>query len=177
MLGILSGRARTSPAAVITEPPATMPAARPVPSLPVRPADFAELLQPSAPQYAALSRAALLLCGVLLLAACARVGIRVPFSVVPVTGQTFGVLLLAALLAMVTGNVIIYACGLPWPALSLPADQVLAQGLYPFLPGDAMKVTVASLMLSVGWRVLALGGLDMVRPAAPAACRRTARSA
>ncbi|MBX3374592.1 MAG: biotin transporter BioY [Phycisphaeraceae bacterium] len=210
-----------------------MPAVRPVPSSPVRHAVVADLLQPSAPQHAALSRAALVLCGVLLLSACARVEIRVPFSIVPVTGQTFGVLLLAALLgarqasatvlaylvagaagapvfagggggvawllgptggylagflpaafvtgwladrgwdrrfgtalvAMVTGNLIIYACGLPWLALYLSADQVLAHGLYPFLPGAAMKVTVASLLLPVGWRVLSLGGFDTIRPA------------
>ncbi|MCS7264237.1 MAG: biotin transporter BioY [Armatimonadetes bacterium] len=151
----------------------------------------------------------------LLLIACSQVRIPLPFTPVPITGQTFGVLLLGALLgsrygtavviayvfegaiglpvfagwkgglavllgptggyifgfifasllvswliergwsrrfdltliALLLGNVVIYAFGLPWLAFFVGWHQVLQLGLLPFLFGDLLKlVAVASVL-------------------------------
>ncbi|MFA0774365.1 MAG: hypothetical protein KEFWMYNX_002404, partial [Candidatus Fervidibacter sp.] len=49
-------------------------------------------------QRSLAERVAVLLAANLLLVACAQVRIPLPFTPVPITGQTFGVLLLGALL-------------------------------------------------------------------------------
>jgi biotin transport system substrate-specific component len=58
-----------------------------------------------------------------------------------------------ALLAMLVGNVAIYALGLSW--LSIYAGtQALALGLLPYLAGDALKLALAAAALPAGWRLL-----------------------
>ena len=59
-----------------------------------------------------------------------------------------------AALAMLVGQVLIYACGLSGLARFLPGDALLAAGLLPFLPGDALKIVVAALALPGAWRVV-----------------------
>lgn len=59
-----------------------------------------------------------------------------------------------AFLAMLAGNIAIYACGLPWLALFVGADRVFALGLAPFIPGDIIKLLFASAFLPVGWKGL-----------------------
>jgi len=149
----------------------------------------------------------------LLLVACSQVRIPLPFTPVPITGQTFGVLLLGALLgsrygtavvaayvlegviglpvfagwkggvaalfgptggyiigfvfaafvvgwlielgwakrfdltlaALLIGNAVIYALGLPWLAFFVGWDKTLQLGLLPFLPGDLLKLVAASV--------------------------------
>jgi len=51
-------------------------------------------------------------------------------------------------LAMATGSLIIYAAGVPWLkfALSLSWNKSLAGGMYPFLIGDALKISAAAFM-------------------------------
>ncbi len=58
--------------------------------------------------------------------------------------------------AMALGNATIYAVGLPWlsVALGLRLDAALAAGLYPFLPGDALKLVLAAGLLPVGWWIV-----------------------
>ncbi len=148
----------------------------------------------------------------LLLIACAQVRIPLPFTPVPITGQTFGVLLAGALLghrygtavvmayllqgafglpvfsgwkgglvaffgptggyllgfvpaaflvgwllergwaktfhrtlaALLLGNAVIYAFGLPWLAVFVGWQQVIMQGCLPFLPGDFLKALAAA---------------------------------
>lgn len=57
---------------------------------------------------------------------------------------------------MLTGNVVIYLFGLPWLAVVLNADldKTLALGLYPFIPGDALKLYLAAGLLPGAWRVV-----------------------
>lgn len=49
------------------------------------------------------------------------------------------------LLAMICGSLIIYACGLSWLKIltNMTLGKTLAVGMYPFLPGDALKMAAA----------------------------------
>jgi biotin transport system substrate-specific component len=166
----------------------------------------------------------LVLAGALLIYLTARVAIPVPGSPVPITGQTFGVLLVGgalgfrrgligvalyvllgviglpffaegkggisviwgatggylvgfvvagglvgrlaelgwdrkiggALGAMLLGSAVIYAIGLPWLGVVTgisPADTI-AQGLTPFIFGDALKLVLAAVLFPVAWWVV-----------------------
>jgi biotin transporter BioY len=63
-----------------------------------------------------------------------------------------------AALALVAGNAVIYLFGLPWLAHFVPADSVLAAGLYPFIPGDLAKLALAAVALPSGWALLSRRG-------------------
>ena len=160
--------------------------------------------------------------GSAVIALFAQIVIPLPFSPVPITGQTFAILLIAALLggvrgglstllylmqgmagspffaagtagiarlvgptggyligfvvaafvvgllaqqgwnrrvgstalAMLVGNVIIYAFGLAWLAHFVGAGQVISLGLLPFIPGDLLKLALAAFALPAGWKFL-----------------------
>lgn len=168
--------------------------------------------------------AALVVAGALLVALAAQVRIPLPFTPVPITGQTFAVLLVGASLgagrgaislalyvllgavglpfyaggaggwkvvsgatggylvgfvvaawvtgflaekgwdrqlrssigAMLTGNVIIYLFGLPWLGVVLGTGltKTLELGLYPFVPGDTVKLYLAAAALPGAWRAI-----------------------
>ncbi|UCG57594.1 MAG: biotin transporter BioY [Phycisphaerales bacterium] len=188
----------------------------------------ADLLRPSARRYAQFYDAALVIGGSLLIGLSAQIAIWLPISPVPVTGQTFAVLMLGALLgarrgslavvayivegavglpvfaaaraglpillgptggylvgfiaaahitgslaekgwdrriwstilAMGLGNVAIYACGLFWlSCLAGAAKAVLLGGVYPFIPGDLLKIALAAILLPSGWKLLGCSGL------------------
>lgn len=55
--------------------------------------------------------------------------------------------------AMLTGSVIIYACGLPWLAAEIDAglEGTLEAGLYPFVVGDVLKLYLAGALLPAAW--------------------------
>ena len=55
-------------------------------------------------------------------------------------------------LAMIVGNICIYAFGLTW--LSFYTSKVLETGLYPFLAWDIIKIVVAALAMPMGWHLL-----------------------
>ena len=57
--------------------------------------------------------------------------------------------------AMVIGSAIIYTLGVAWLALAanLGVADALAFGLWPFLPGDILKLLVAAGLLPLGWRL------------------------
>lgn len=178
---------------------------------------YAELYVPRERTYAAIYNLILTLSASLLIALSAQLSIRLPFSPVPITGQTFTVLLLAALLgkrrgmaaillyltegalglpvfasgkggvaallgptggylvgfaaamflvgelvergwdrkswssllAMGMGNLVVYTFGLAWLSFYVGGRQVLSVGLYPFLPGDALKIGLAAAVLAI----------------------------
>jgi biotin transport system substrate-specific component len=57
--------------------------------------------------------------------------------------------------AMALGNLTIYAVGLAWLARFAPdLPTALAWGLWPFLPGDAIKIALAAGLLPAAWRLL-----------------------
>lgn len=57
-------------------------------------------------------------------------------------------------LAMLIGEVVLYACGLAWLSNFAPSGSVLATGLYPFIPGDLIKVALAAVAVPSGWALL-----------------------
>ncbi len=70
---------------------------------------------------------------------------------------------LSALAAMFAGNVAIYIVGVPWLAavLNVGAGRALEQGLYPFIPGDLLKLGLAALLLPAAWKLVRRAkGLD-----------------
>lgn len=163
----------------------------------------------------------LIIGGSLVVALSARVRIDLPFTPIPITGQTFAVLLIGAALgarrgalslaaylvegaaglpmfaggtcclhvlagptggyllsyplaagvtgwlaergwdrkpvttalAMLAGNVVIYLVGLSWLALFV-GGNVFVAGLLPFIPGDIVKLILATVALPAAWRVV-----------------------
>jgi biotin transport system substrate-specific component len=57
--------------------------------------------------------------------------------------------------AMVAGEVVIYAFGLTWLSVAahLSASATIAEGLTPFLVGDAIKAAIAAGLLPAAWRL------------------------
>lgn len=171
------------------------------------------------PERSLLSDAGLVIAFSLFTGLMAHIAIPLPFTPVPITGQTFAVLLCGALLgarlgtasmlayigegviglpvfaaapgaasygylggfvvaafvvgwladrgwtkdvprtvaAMLAGEVAIYVFGLLWLARFVPASQLLADGLFPFMIGDAIKLAAATAVLPAGWRLAGRG--------------------
>lgn len=72
-----------------------------------------------------------------------------------------------AILMMLLGNVVLYACGLAWLlclvhllAQPLGGKGVLAVGLYPFIASEAVKIALAMALLPCGWKMIRYFGLD-----------------
>lgn len=176
------------------------------------------------PRVGLLTDVVLVAAGAGLIAASAQLSIPLPFTPVPLTGQTFAVLLVGASLgtlrggssallyvlagiagapvyadgahgwsvvtgasggylvgfvvaaaltgrlaerrwdrrfssalgAILTGNVVIYLVGLPWLAVVLDTslEKTLEYGLYPFVPGDALKLYLAAMLLPGAWKLV-----------------------
>ena len=63
------------------------------------------------------------------------------------------------LAAMLLGSVVIFGFGLAVLSRWVPADGLLAAGLWPFVPGDLLKSSLAALAFPAVWRALS-GGED-----------------
>ena len=192
---------------------------------------YADLLRPTMRRSALLYDAALVLGASLVIALSAQVAIQLPFSPVPITGQTMAVLLVGALLgsrrgalavlaniaeglaglpvfagataglarlfgptggylvgfvaaaflvgwlaergwdrrfgttlaAMTLGNLVIYGVGAVWLAVFVGGvSRAWSLGVVPFLPGDAIKIVLAAVLLPGGWKLLGMRG--QIRP-------------
>jgi biotin transport system substrate-specific component len=55
---------------------------------------------------------------------------------------------------MLLSSSIIFAFGLAGLSRFVPAGELLAKGLYPFLPGDVAKACLSAALLPFGWRCL-----------------------
>jgi biotin transport system substrate-specific component len=188
---------------------------------------YADLLRPTMRRSALLYDAALVLGASLVIALSAQVAIQLPFSPVPITGQTMAVLLVGALLgsrrgalavlayiaeglaglpvfaggaaglarlfgptggylvgfvaaaflvgwlaergwdrrfgttlaAMTLGNLVIYGVGAVWLAVFVGGlSRAWSLGVLPFLPGDALKIVLAAVLLPGGWKLLGTRG-------------------
>jgi biotin transport system substrate-specific component len=60
-------------------------------------------------------------------------------------------------MAMLLGNLAIYGPGLLWLGTVVGYGKVLAVGMLPFLPGDALKLALAAAVLPVAWRLMRRG--------------------
>ena len=187
---------------------------------------MADVIRPALPAEVTASRAyevLLVLAGSGLIALSAWIAVPLPFSPVPVTAQTFAVLLVGSALgarrgaasalaylaegcsglpvfaggaagphvmvgptggylagfvlgawlcgalaergwdrrpiptiaSMALGNALILAIGLIWLSRFVGWSRVLALGLFPFLPGDLVKIALAVVLLPLGWKLLA----------------------
>lgn len=56
-----------------------------------------------------------------------------------------------AALAMVLGNLVIYAVGVGWLATFLGFSKAITAGMVPFLLGDAAKIILAAVILPKAW--------------------------
>jgi len=59
-----------------------------------------------------------------------------------------------AILAMLSGNIVIYIFGLFWLSNFIPLKGLLATGLFPFVLGDTLKILLAGLALPMGWKLI-----------------------
>ena len=57
--------------------------------------------------------------------------------------------------SMVVGNIAILVPGLLWLSRFVGAERVLQLGLYPFIPGDVVKIALAVVLLPLGWKFIA----------------------
>lgn len=62
----------------------------------------------------------------------------------------------SALWALLVGNVVLYIPGLLWLGARgfLPWESVLSKGLYPFIPGDLLKLMMAGIVLPSAWALV-----------------------
>jgi len=58
------------------------------------------------------------------------------------------------ILAMIIGNIVIYAFGLAWLSHLAGLRSALAGGLWPFIPGDILKIALAAALLPSAWKML-----------------------
>jgi biotin transport system substrate-specific component len=59
--------------------------------------------------------------------------------------------------SMALGNIGILLPGLLWLSRFVGPDHVLRLGLFPFIPGDLVKIALAAALLPLGWKLLAGG--------------------
>ena len=59
-----------------------------------------------------------------------------------------------AFLAVFAGSLPIFALGLLGLSRFVPGSALLAQGLWPFVPGDLLKSGVSAGLLPLGWKLL-----------------------
>jgi len=59
--------------------------------------------------------------------------------------------------SMALGNLAILVPGLLWLARLVGPERVVALGLLPFLPGDAVKIALAAALLPFAWKRLTRG--------------------
>jgi len=118
---------------------------------------YADVLRPSAKRYALTYDAALVLGGSVAMALSAQLAIPLPFSPVPVTGQTFAVLLLGALLGSRRGGLCLLAylaegaAGLPVFAGGTGGLLHLTSPTGGYLVGFVVAALVTGFLAERGW--------------------------
>jgi biotin transport system substrate-specific component len=112
-----------------------------------------------------LRHVALIVLGALLIALTARISIPVPGSPVPVTGQTFGVLLVAGALGMRRGvasisvYVLIGLIGIPFFAEGKGGIQVILGATGGYIVGFVLAGAVVGRLAELGWDRRLIGAL------------------
>ncbi len=120
-------------------------------------ATVADFLRPCEKRRAIFYDIALIIGGSLLIGLCAQVAILLPFSPVPVTGQTFAVLMIGALLGARRGCLAVLAYiiegagGLPVFALGRGGFAVLLGPTGGYLIGFVAASYITGLLAERGW--------------------------
>lgn len=118
---------------------------------------YADLLRPSEKTRALIYDAALVIGGSILMALLAQLSIPVPFSPVPITGQTFGVVLLGALYGWKRGGATMLAylaegaAGLPVFAEGKSGMLVVTGTTGGYLVGFIAAAAVVGWLAERGW--------------------------
>ncbi len=118
---------------------------------------YADILQPTTRTQSRIYDAVLIVTGSLLIACSAQLIIPLPFTPVPLTGQTFGVLIIAALLGSRRGvlAVITYLlegfAGLPFFAGGVGGAAILFGPNGGYLIGFIFSALVVGLLAERGW--------------------------
>jgi biotin transport system substrate-specific component len=119
-------------------------------------ATIAGTFRPAKKTYAGFYDIALIIGGSLLIALCAQVKVPLPFSPVPITGQTFAVLMVGALLGSRRGSLCALAyiiqgtAGLPVFAFG-GGPAVLAGPTGGYLAGFVLGAYVTGFLAERGW--------------------------
>lgn len=119
-------------------------------------ATIAGTFRPAKKAYAGFYDIVLIIGGSLLIALCAQVKVPLPFSPVPITGQTFAVLMMGALLGSRRGSlcalayIIQGAAGLPVFAFG-GGPAVLAGPTGGYLAGFVVGAYVTGALAERGW--------------------------
>jgi biotin transport system substrate-specific component len=59
-----------------------------------------------------------------------------------------------AILVVLIGNTIIYISGIFWLSRFITSDKLLVLGLFPFIPGEIIKMLLATILLPSGWKLV-----------------------
>ena len=62
--------------------------------------------------------------------------------------------MLGTVIAMVLGNLVIYACGVVWLQAFIGLEKAIAGGLMPFIYGDLLKIVIAAVAMPTAWRIV-----------------------
>ena len=62
--------------------------------------------------------------------------------------------MLGTVIAMVLGNLVIYACGVVWLQAFIGLEKAIAGGLIPFIYGDLLKIVIAAVGMPTAWRIV-----------------------
>ncbi|MCB1379295.1 MAG: biotin transporter BioY [Alphaproteobacteria bacterium] len=60
--------------------------------------------------------------------------------------------IVSALVVFAIGEVAIFALGTGWLSVLIGPDKAVSAGLLPFIPGEALKLALATAVLSAGWK-------------------------
>lgn len=118
---------------------------------------YADVFRPSDKKTAGAYDVILIAVGSLLIGLSAQTAVRLPFSPVPVTGQTFAVLMMGTLLGARRGSlcVLLYIAeglaGLPVFAMGRGGPAVLLGPTGGYLIGFAGAAYVTGLLAQMGW--------------------------
>ena len=119
--------------------------------------NYADVFRPNAKKAAIVYDGVLIITGSLLIGLCAQIAIYLPISAVPITAQTFAVLIIAALFGPRLGTlcVIAYiiegAAGLPVFAAGRAGPAVLAGPTGGYLVGFVAAAYTVGLLAKAGW--------------------------
>ena len=118
---------------------------------------YADILRPCEKKHAGLYDIALVIGGSLIIGLCAQVAIWLPFSPVPVTGQTFAVLMIGALFGALRGSLAVLAyllegtAGLPVFASGRAGLAVLLGPTGGYLAGFVGAAYITGSLAQKGW--------------------------